>query len=307
LTTPTARGPAQEEAAGGAGITLRRIATLAEYEECVTIEEETWGAGFTERVPAAILMVAQKVGGVTAGAFDADGRLLGFVFGMTGVKDGRLVHWSDLLAVRPEARRHGIGRALKLYQRELLLPLGVELMYWTYDPLVARNAHLNLIRLGARVAEFVPDMYGTKTGSVLHGDLGTDRFVVEWDLRGEAAGGRGAPPKTESRRDRAGEHHHANARVISSTPAPSHDEAPVVNAADPGSARPRIAALPDLPAVRVEIPADLERTLATTPALARAWRETTREAFTWYLLGRGYHVAALLEEGDRRYYLLTNA
>ena len=76
--------------------------------------------------------------------------MLGFVFGMTGVQDGRLVHWSDLLAVRPEARDRGLGRRLKLYQRSLVAELGVTRMLWTYDPLVARNAHLNLNALGAR-------------------------------------------------------------------------------------------------------------------------------------------------------------
>src|SRR5690349_5420108 len=102
------------------GITIRRVATLAEYQTRVAIQEETWGQGFRERVPTAIRMVAQKLGGVCAAAFDtrgsADGRMLGFVFGITGLKDGALVHWSDLLAVRPEARGAHLGERLKRYQ-----------------------------------------------------------------------------------------------------------------------------------------------------------------------------------------------
>ncbi|MFL5580890.1 MAG: GNAT family N-acetyltransferase [Gemmatimonadaceae bacterium] len=165
-------------------VTVRRAATHAEYAEVVAIQRETWGADFTEVVPPAILMVAQKIGGVTAAAFAPDGRMLGFVFGLAGVKDGRAVHWSDMLAVRREARGLGIGPRLKAYQRELALAAGATRMYWTYDPLVARNAHVNLVKLGARAVEYVPDMYGASTGSVLHEGIGTDRLVVEWELQG---------------------------------------------------------------------------------------------------------------------------
>jgi predicted GNAT superfamily acetyltransferase len=170
------------------------VETQAEYEECVRIQDETWGAGFSERVPAAILKVGQYIGGVTAAAFDRsekNGSMLGFVFGMTGVRDGQLVHWSDMLAVRPEARNHGVGRRLKLYQRELVAELGVTQILWTFDPLVARNAHLNLNSLGARVTDYVSDMYGADTGSALHQGIGTDRFVVTWEIGGDEAGPHG--------------------------------------------------------------------------------------------------------------------
>ena len=261
-----------------AGVTFRRVATAAEYAECVAIQYETWGTDFREAVPPAILMVSQKVGGVTAGAFRGDGRMLGFVFGLTGVKDGRPVHWSDMLAVRGEARGLGLGTRLKHFQRELLLAAGVERMYWTYDPLVARNAHLNLVRLGAHVADYVPDMYGASTGSVLHGEMGTDRLVVEWDL------------------------YDARPSALRPRRLPGSD-APVVNAPDHPGGRPRVAALPDAPAVLVEIPADVERLLAADPARAREWRDTTREAFSWYL-GRGYAVAGLIERDGRTFYEL---
>jgi predicted GNAT superfamily acetyltransferase len=176
------------------GVAIRRVETQAEYEECVRIQDETWGAGFSERVPAAILKVGQYIGGVTAAAFDRsekNGSMLGFVFGMTGVRDGQLVHWSDMLAVRPEARNHGVGRRLKLYQRELVAELGVTQILWTFDPLVARNAHLNLNSLGARVTDYVSDMYGADTGSALHQGIGTDRFVVTWEIGGDEAGPHG--------------------------------------------------------------------------------------------------------------------
>ncbi len=160
---------------------IRRVETLAEYHECVALQEETWGEGFSERVPSSVLLVSQKLGGVVAAAFQG-ARMVGFVFGMTGVMHGRLVHWSDMLAVRPEARGSGIGERLKRHQRELVRALGVATMHWTFDPLVARNARLNLVRLGARATEYVPNMYGEGTGSPLHGAMPTDRLVVTWDL-----------------------------------------------------------------------------------------------------------------------------
>ncbi len=181
--TPDGAAAAAPTAGAASGIVVRRVETLAEYQACVAIERETWGADFRECVPTTILMVAQKLGGVVAGAFAADGAMLGFVFGMAGVMDGRPVHWSDMLAVRDGARGARVGERLKHYQRELARAAGAEAMYWTFDPLVARNAHLNLARLGARVVDYVPNMYGDDTGSPLHGGLPTDRLIARWDLR----------------------------------------------------------------------------------------------------------------------------
>jgi predicted GNAT superfamily acetyltransferase len=162
---------------------IRDLATHADFADCIALQEATWGEGFSERVPAAILRVGQKIGGVSAGAFDASGKMVGFVFGMTGVRDGELVHWSDMLAVRRELRSQGIGEQLKQYQREKVVAIGVTSMLWTYDPLQAGNAHFNINHLGAMPIEYVPDMYGT-TGGTLHGTLPTDRFIVRWELSG---------------------------------------------------------------------------------------------------------------------------
>ena len=115
------------------GTVIRALTTHAERADAVHLQEETWGAGFSEKVPAAILLVAEKTGGVAAGAFSPDGRLLGFIFGLTGVRDGTLIHWSDILAVRPEAQGRRMGEALKRYQRDRLKALGVDRMYWTFD------------------------------------------------------------------------------------------------------------------------------------------------------------------------------
>src|SRR5436309_3240265 len=96
-------------------MTLRNLDRWRDFEACVELQRDTWGRDFSACVPAAVLMVAQRVGGVTAGAFDAEGRLQGFIFGLTGYSGGRPMHWSHMLAVRERARDAGLGIRLKLY------------------------------------------------------------------------------------------------------------------------------------------------------------------------------------------------
>ena len=240
---------------------IRRIGTWTEYEACVALQREVWGPAFAECVPAAILMVTQRIGGVVAGAFGDDGELIGFVFGMTGVEHGRLVHWSDMLAVRTGARGRGIGRRLKLFQRDAVREIGVGTMYWTFDPLVARNARLNLVTLGAGVADYVTDMYGAVTSSALHQGLGTDRFIVAWQLDDAAA----SSPRTETPLDRC--------TAIPELNTMSIDRMPI-----------------GAPAVRVSIPLHIDRIQKTSLADAGRWRAETRRAFLWGF-EHGYHVS----------------
>ena len=161
--------------------TIRPFASVEDFKECVRLQEEIWGEGFSERVAAAVLKVSQRLGGIASGAYDREGGLAGFVFGMTGVQAGQIVHWSDMLAVRPELQDTGLGTVLKAYQRDELLSRGITRMLWTFDPLEAKNAHLNLNKLGAVAAEYVQDMYGG-TDSPLHRGIGTDRFVPTWAM-----------------------------------------------------------------------------------------------------------------------------
>lgn len=86
-----------------------------------------------------------------------------------------------MLAVRESYRNQGIGEKLKLFQKETLLSRGVDRIYWSFDPLEAKNAHLNFNHLGVYVREFVADMYG-ETSSPLH-STGTDRLIAIWDLK----------------------------------------------------------------------------------------------------------------------------
>jgi predicted GNAT superfamily acetyltransferase len=261
----------------GIALTVRRVQTWSEYEACVALQGETWGPGFTETVPAAILKVAQRIGGVVAGAFEPDGTLAGFVFGMTGVEEGRLVHWSDMLAVRADVRGCGVGRQLKLFQRECVRAIGVTTIYWTFDPLVARNAHLNLVSLGAEVVEYVQDMYGRETSSVLHQGLGTDRFVVAWHLddRGGAAAASAGP---------SGDPHHTTAPVLNATTS--------------------VAA--GAPFVRVAIPLHIDRVQRHSLIVAARWRDDTRRAFLW-CFDRGYRIAGFYrhDASETAFYVLA--
>ena len=260
------------------GTVIRPLATHDERAEAVRLEEETWGEGFSEKVPAAILLVAERIGGVAAAAFAPDGRMLGFVFGLTGLQGDVRVHWSDILAVRADVQGRGLGRALKAYQRDRCRAGGIDRMFWTFDPFVARNAHLNLNILGARVAEFVPDMYGTATKSRIHGSLGTDRFIADWDLRGTAI------PMP------------ADPALLAGVP---------VAGGPVGSSSLDSCPLPDAPAVCVRIPHDYSALLAGDVAAAKTWRMSARRAFAHYM-ERRYRVTAFVPgAGSDATYLLS--
>ena len=250
-------------AALAANVELRPLTTTADFAAAVELQHATWGQSFAEAVPGSILKICQQVGGVAAGAFAPGGRLLGFVFGLTGVRGGRLAHWSHMLAVAPEARDLGLGYRLKLYQRDLLLPLGVESVLWTYDPLEARNAHLNLNRLGAEVLEYVEDMYAGEMDSELARGIGTDRFIVDWRIGGEQSGDR------------------PEGAAFAAAPLVGLDGVLPVEA----------------PRVRIEVPASIQDVKAERPDEAAAWRAVTRRAFEHYL-GLGYRVAAFYRDRE---------
>lgn len=261
-------------------IDIRPLRTLDELRACVTLQRETWGNDFTDVVPASILKVSQRVGGVAAGAFDDKGTLLGFVYGLTGIENGRVVHWSDMLAVRPEARNLGLGRRLKEFQRRAVQRLGASLIYWTYDPLVARNAHLNFNVFGVRAVEYVEEMYG-ETESPLHRGIGTDRFIVAW------------PVVDAEMQQRLQETHAAGANRLLR-------EAPIVNAAN-DVAPPRL--IGDV--ARIEVPTDINGMQESDRDQAIRWRESTRAAFR-RALDAGLTVRGFVIDdcAQRGYYLM---
>lgn len=257
-------------------VTIRPLGGLRERQACVALQRRVWGHDFADRVPASILMIAQETGGVVSGAFSGD-RLVGFVFGITGLQAGHGVHWSDMLAVDPEFRGRGIGYKLKLHQRERLLGSGVELARWTFDPLEARNAALNLRRLGATASEYRRNVYGA-SNSPLHAGIGTDRLVAEWAI---------ASARVERR--------------VRGEDVPGPDawaDAPVLNPPVMAGSLPRpgtTIADPREPIVRVAIPEDVQALKREDLATALAWRRNVGAALETAF--RKEYVAVDLDRG----------
>lgn len=159
-------------------ITVRHCTTLEEYHECEGLQLVTWGQD--QVVPLPLFVVARETGGQTLGAF-AGNQMVGFTLGLLGIHEGRTIIHSHMTAVLAEFRDRGIGRMLKLAQRNDCLGRGIHLVEWTFDPLELKNAHFNINRLGAVVKRYIPNCYGI-TESPLHAGLPTDRLMAEWYL-----------------------------------------------------------------------------------------------------------------------------
>ena len=159
-------------------VEIRHCRTIAEYEECLRLERVTWGHGIL--VPTAIFVVAQETGGQILGAY-AGNEMVGFTLALAGVHEGRPFLHSHMTAVLEPFRDRGVGRKLKLFQRDDALARGFQLVEWTFDPLELKNAHFNFMRLGAIARRFIPNCYGV-TESPLHAGMPTDRLVAEWWL-----------------------------------------------------------------------------------------------------------------------------
>jgi predicted GNAT superfamily acetyltransferase len=273
-------------------ITIRAVTTLEECRQVAALEKLVWEFNDAEDViPPALLIVSIKRGGILLGAFAAAGTLRGFVYSMPAVKDGRLTQWSHMLGVAPEARETGLGLRLKLAQRDHALRAGIDLIEWTFDPLQALNAHLNLTRLGAIVEEYEEDVYGQST-SPLHRGTPTDRFVAEWRLNLAHVERRISAPAAPLMRDRTV----LSAVLLNpSTEVNGWLEPPSRPVEAEGQRR-----------LLVEIPTGFTDMQHRNPDLAFEWRMTTRSIFQT-CFGRGYRVVDffLAREARRGQYLLA--
>jgi predicted GNAT superfamily acetyltransferase len=162
-------------------ITVRPFRELAEMDACVELQQRIWGYSDRDVIPSRIFLIAIHCNAQTLGAFDGD-RLVGLSLALLGSREQRIYLHSHMVGVHPEYQNRGVGRQLKLAQREDALARGIDLIEWTFDPLQSRNAYFNLVRLGAVVRTYIPNFYGS-TSSPLHGGLPTDRLVAEWWLR----------------------------------------------------------------------------------------------------------------------------
>lgn len=185
---PVARQDAQLE--------VRACQGQDELEACVALQIATWGYDEMDVIPRRMFTVAQRIGGQVMGAFAADGTLAGFAMSIPGIRQGQPYLHSHMLAVRPDFRNAGVGRRLKLAQREDALKRGIRLMEWTFDPLEIKNSFFNIEKLGAITHSYTPNFYGVSSARI-QGGRPTDRLHAEWWLDSarviEAVAGRRAP------------------------------------------------------------------------------------------------------------------
>ena len=179
-------------------LTIRHCHATEEFNACVTLQKEVWNFDDVDLIPLRMFVVASKIGGQVIGCFDgAD--LVGFALSIPGTRSGQAYLHSHMLAVRDTYRNAGLGRRLKLAQRDDGVARGFDLIEWTFDPLEIKNAFLNIARLGAIARRYTINQYGYSS-SPLQGGLPTDRLVAEWWLRSKRVTGlldEGMTPKVD--------------------------------------------------------------------------------------------------------------
>jgi predicted GNAT superfamily acetyltransferase len=162
---------------------MRDLHAIDEFQQVVELERRIWEySDLADVVTVPVFIITVKRGAILIGAFDERNEMVGFVYSIVGIKNGKGMQWSHMAGVLPEYRRQGLGRELKLAQRDRALAAGFDLIEWTFDPLQAANAHLNFRRLGVRCDEYAENIYG-ESSSVLHRGTPTDRLVVQWNIR----------------------------------------------------------------------------------------------------------------------------
>src|ERR1051325_10575149 len=169
-----------------ASVHIREVTTIEEYDACIKMQREVFGLPDLEISPRRHLIVSNRAGGWTLGAF-VDDRLIGFVHHLAAVKDDYIFGYSHMMAVDAQFQNKGVGAQLKWAQRARALSEGRDYIKWTFEPMRARNAHFNLNRLGVVVRENAVNFYGTdystnpaEKGSVR--GLDSDRLFASWDL-----------------------------------------------------------------------------------------------------------------------------
>ena len=160
---------------------IREATSHRDLDEAVLIQREVWNVADMEIVGRIQLKASQHAGGSVLVAEADDGSIGGFAYAFPAFVHGKLFWHSDMLAVRKAQRGSGMGQALKWAQRDEALSKGIRCITWTFDPMQAGNAHLNLELLGATVAEYLANFYGITTSALHHG-LPTDRLLASWDL-----------------------------------------------------------------------------------------------------------------------------
>jgi predicted GNAT superfamily acetyltransferase len=272
--------------------TIRPLETVEEYKAAEEVQRLAWGLSDLDIAPLHILLTIHKSGGLALGAFDAQSdTLLGFLLGFYGrTEAGHWKHCSHMMGVLPEARDRGIGHALKLEQRRLILADGLDLITWTFDPLEARNATLNFSKLGVVSNHYIRNIYGDTLGE-LNAGLPTDRLSVDWWI---------GQPRVQARLDTT------QTTVAQPTASDLLARAtPILHVTrrDDGLVVPQEPSLDCHDALlALEIPSDFQALKAADTALAMAWRMTTRALFEQYFAAGYSAIECLFDQssGQRR-------
>ena len=261
---------------------MRDLAGMADMQECEAIQKEVWGFYELDVVPAGLFAVMHHYGAISIGAFVGE-RMAAFVSGFPGYGDGEAFHHSHMLAARPEFQGQGIGRALKWAQADRVVAQGLYRINWTFDPLMARNANLNLNHLGAVSSVYRLNVYG-ESQSPLHGGLPTDRLEPEWKLDRNGSRWRGGAswPRGRGSRSCPGQPGLAPAR----RPARERRSGGAGGGGGPAAD-----------------PEDFGALLRRDLGLAMDWRLKSRAAFT-DLFARGYEVRGIHRRGPEAAYRL---
>lgn len=290
-------------------VSIRILEHPDELAEVERLQAQVWTGSEVEIVPVHMLVAVVHNGGLVIGAFVAEegepaGKLAGFVFGFPGLvqtPDGlHLKHHSHMMGVHPQYRGQQIGFALKRAQWQMVRHQGLNHITWTYDPLLSRNAHLNITRLGTVCNTYLEDEYGTLRDGLNLG-LPSDRFQVDWWVNSARVNrrlSRSARPALDLAHYYAG-----GAQVLN----PTRQDAsgwPVPGGEDFATAQIDPA---ERPLLLVEIPSDFHALKAASTELAAAWRKHTRRLFT-ELFQMGYLVTDFVYlpgTHPRSFYVLT--
>jgi len=264
--------------AGRLGLRVEELESLVDYGAAIDLLQGIWRPPDSDPIMTrGIMRSIACAGGYLAGAY-RDGSLVGAAIGFFGHDDDHGPHLHSFIAgVAPGAQGRGVGNALKQHQRAWTLARGVGEIWWTFDPLVRRNAYFNLHKLGGRPAAYLRDFYGEMTDGINAGDR-TDRLHLRWELghpRVVAAAG-GDPGDVDAAALRA-----AGAQVL----VDRDGERPAAAGAPPTAAR-----------VLVAVPADIEDLRGRAPGTALDWRLAVRDALTG-ALDAGYRFAGIDREG----------
>jgi predicted GNAT superfamily acetyltransferase len=256
-----------EQAAGRSApdVEVRLVRTHEEFAACESLSRDVWGVEERNIVPRELLLTMQLNGGPVHGAFLPNGRMVGFCFAFAGLRQGKFRLCSHQLGVLPSYRGTGVGIALKLAQKQEAKALGYELISWTFDPLEARNAYINLHRLGCIARLYDRDHYGVMEDDLNRG-LPSDRFEAEWWIKAEK-------------------------------PLHEGDGGPEILTVGPDR-RPQLHLdrLKGSPQALVQIPSDFQGIKRQSMALAREWRLQSRAAIE-AALGAGLMAVDFQREG----------